>query len=241
MLPGTARTAQEKATCKPAPRTRGSIAEGSHVQYVNGSAEFAAAPRARCANAWRRRPPRPAGVRSRSHSWRSSKAQPRRTCCAAAADRGLSDFGESYLQEALREDCGTAGSRAHLALHRPPAGQQDAPHRGALRLGARARSPADRRAARRTAPLPRAAAERVPAGEPRPAKRSKGGVAPRQLPALAAAVAALPRLKLRGLMCLPPPEERAARASAHWFARAARAAGTAERRAAAASTRSRWA
>jgi pyridoxal phosphate enzyme (YggS family) len=33
----------------------------------------------------------------------------------------------------------------------------------------------------------------------------KGGVTPAELPALAAAVAALPRLQLRGLMCIPPP------------------------------------
>jgi len=33
---------------------------------------------------------------------------------------------------------------------------------------------------------------------------SKGGVGPADLPALASAVMALPRLKLRGLMCMPP-------------------------------------
>jgi pyridoxal phosphate enzyme (YggS family) len=33
----------------------------------------------------------------------------------------------------------------------------------------------------------------------------KGGVAPADVPALAATVAALPRLRLRGLMCIPPP------------------------------------
>jgi pyridoxal phosphate enzyme (YggS family) len=33
----------------------------------------------------------------------------------------------------------------------------------------------------------------------------KGGVAPAEVPALAAAIAALPRLRLRGLMCIPPP------------------------------------
>ena len=35
---------------------------------------------------------------------------------------------------------------------------------------------------------------------------TKGGVAPEALPGLAGAVAALPRLKLRGLMCVPPPQ-----------------------------------
>jgi pyridoxal phosphate enzyme (YggS family) len=46
---------------------------------------------------------------------------------------------------------------------------------------------------------------------------SKGGVTTAELPALASAVAALPRLKLRGLMCIPPDEEDPAR-QRHWFA-----------------------
>lgn len=36
---------------------------------------------------------------------------------------------------------------------------------------------------------------------------TKSGVAPNALPALAAAVSALPRLRLRGLMCIPDPAE----------------------------------
>lgn len=36
---------------------------------------------------------------------------------------------------------------------------------------------------------------------------SKSGVAPEQLPQLAAQVAALPRLQLRGLMCIPDPDQ----------------------------------
>ena len=42
------------------------------------------------------------------------------------------------------------------------------------------------------------------------AEASKGGVAPAALPALAAEVARLPRLRLRGLMCIPPPATDAA-------------------------------
>jgi PLP dependent protein len=38
------------------------------------------------------------------------------------------------------------------------------------------------------------------------AEDGKGGVAPAQLPALAEIVAGLPRLRLRGLMCIPPPQ-----------------------------------
>jgi hypothetical protein len=45
---------------------------------------------------------------------------------------------------------------------------------------------------------------------------SKGGAAPTALAGLARAVAALPRLKLRGLMCIPPEETQAARQRA-WF------------------------
>jgi pyridoxal phosphate enzyme (YggS family) len=45
---------------------------------------------------------------------------------------------------------------------------------------------------------------------------SKAGVGAAQLPQLAAQVAQLPRLKLRGLMCLPPQETDAGR-QRHWF------------------------
>jgi PLP dependent protein len=49
------------------------------------------------------------------------------------------------------------------------------------------------------------------------AESTKGGVAPAGLAALAGAVAALPRLRLRGLMCIPPEEADPARQRA-WFA-----------------------
>jgi PLP dependent protein len=52
-------------------------------------------------------------------------------------------------------------------------------------------------------------------------ENSKGGVEPADLPELAAAVATLPRIALRGLMCIPPPEDDPAR-QRHWFAEAAR-------------------
>ncbi len=50
---------------------------------------------------------------------------------------------------------------------------------------------------------------------------TKGGVTPAELPELAREVAALPRVALRGLMCIPPPEEDAARQRT-WFAQTAR-------------------
>jgi hypothetical protein len=39
---------------------------------------------------------------------------------------------------------------------------------------------------------------------------TKGGVAPDELPGLARAISELPRLRLRGLMCVPPPQPNAA-------------------------------
>jgi hypothetical protein len=51
---------------------------------------------------------------------------------------------------------------------------------------------------------------------------SKGGVSVAELPALAAAVSALPRLVLRGLMCIPPDEEDPTR-QRMWFAAMRRA------------------
>jgi PLP dependent protein len=53
-------------------------------------------------------------------------------------------------------------------------------------------------------------------------EESKGGVALDELPSLAAQVAALPRLRLRGLMCLPPAETELDR-QRHWFAQVRRA------------------
>jgi pyridoxal phosphate enzyme (YggS family) len=52
-------------------------------------------------------------------------------------------------------------------------------------------------------------------------EESKGGITPTELQELAAAVAVLPQISLRGLMCLPPPEEDSAR-QRHWFAETAR-------------------
>jgi pyridoxal phosphate enzyme (YggS family) len=42
------------------------------------------------------------------------------------------------------------------------------------------------------------------------AEANKSGVLPAELPAVAEALAALPRIRLRGLMCLPPPEPQVA-------------------------------
>ncbi len=49
----------------------------------------------------------------------------------------------------------------------------------------------------------------------------KSGVQPDDLAELASQIAELPRLRLRGLMCIPPPSEKLSR-QRHWFARLAR-------------------
>ena len=144
------------------------------------------------------------------------KAQPPELL-AAAADCGVTDFGESYLQEALTKVA--ALQERALTWHfigriqanktRPIAATFAWVH--ALdRLKV-----AERLAAQRpphAAPL-NVCLEVNIAGE-----ASKGGVAPGELPALAAAVARLPHLTLRGLMSIAPEESEPARQRA-WFAR----------------------
>ncbi|MEJ0036968.1 MAG: YggS family pyridoxal phosphate-dependent enzyme [Gammaproteobacteria bacterium] len=50
---------------------------------------------------------------------------------------------------------------------------------------------------------------------------TKGGITPAELPQLAREVAALPRIALRGLMCIPPPDDDPSRQRT-WFAQTAR-------------------
>jgi PLP dependent protein len=144
------------------------------------------------------------------------KAQPVELL-AAAADCGVTDFGESYLQEALAK-IAALRTRA-LTWHfigriqanktRPIAESFSWVH--ALdRVKV-----AERLAAQRPpeAPPLNVCLEVNIAGEP-----SKGGIMPAELPELAAHVARLPPLTLRGLMCIPPEEAEPARQRA-WFAR----------------------
>ncbi len=143
-----------------------------------------------------------------------SKAQPPQAV-AAAADLGLREFGESYLNEALekiaalqdRELTWHFVGRLQANKTRPIAEHFAWVHAlDRLRI-------AERLAAQRPfhAP-PLNVCLQVNLG----AETSKGGVPPEEAGALAQAVAALPRLKLRGLMCLPPPETDPAR-QRHWF------------------------
>jgi PLP dependent protein len=144
----------------------------------------------------------------------------------AAARAGVRDFGESYLQEALDK---------MAAVDQLRAADRAAPHEPELtwhfigRLQSNKTRPvaegfawvhavdrlkiAERLAEQRPyyAPPLNICLQVNVAGE-----GSKGGVDLAGLPALAAAVAKLPRLKLRGLMCLPPEEQDPAR-QRHWF------------------------
>jgi len=144
------------------------------------------------------------------------KAQPVELL-AAAADCGVGDFGESYLQEALVK-IAALRSRAlswhfigHIQANKTRLIAETFAWVHALdRLKI-----AERLAAQRPfhAPPLNVCLQFNLAGE-----STKGGVTPAELPALAAAVAQLPRLALRGLMCIPPEETDPARQRA-WFAR----------------------
>jgi PLP dependent protein len=135
---------------------------------------------------------------------------------AGAADCGITDFGESYLQEALAALAALQGRAltwhfiGHLQANKTrPVAEQFAWVHSVDRLKL-----AERLAAQRPyhAPPLNVCLQVSIGGE-----GSKGGVSPAELPQLAAAVAALPRLNLRGLMCLPPEESDPQRQRA-WFA-----------------------
>ena len=134
----------------------------------------------------------------------------------AAAEAGVRDFGESYVDEALGKL--TALEDLALTWHfigrlqankTRPVAERFAWVHGLDRLRI-----AERLSAQRPYHAP---ALNVCIQVNLSAEASKGGVSPAQLPALAAQVATLPRLKLRGLMCIPPEEADPAR-QRQWFA-----------------------
>lgn len=147
-----------------------------------------------------------------------TKGQPAAAIQEAAAF-GLHDFGESYLQEALPKiaTIGVAAATHQLTWHfigrlqsnkTRPVAETFAWVHAVDRLKI-----AERLAEQRPyyAPPLNVCLQVNVAGED-----SKGGVGFAELPALATAVKALPRLKLRGLMCLPPDEEDPER-QRQWF------------------------
>ncbi len=134
-----------------------------------------------------------------------SKMQPPEAVREAHA-AGLAHFGENYVQEALDKIAALADLRAVLEWHligplqsnktRAVAEAFDWVHTiDRLKL-------AERLSAQRPDGLPplQVCVQVNVSGE-----ASKSGVAPAEVPALAHAVAALPRLRLRGLMAIPAP------------------------------------
>src|SRR3984885_14820213 len=130
------------------------------------------------------------------------KAQPLELV-AAAAGCGVTDFGENYLSEALERIA--ALQNPALTWHfigriqsnkTRPIAEHFAWVHALDRL-----SVAERLSAQRPFHAPPL---NVCLQVNLDAEASKGGVAPQEVPALAGALAALPRLRLRGLMYIPP-------------------------------------
>jgi PLP dependent protein len=122
-----------------------------------------------------------------------------------AATAGVTDFGENYLQEATAKMLQLAD--LPLTWHFIGAIQSNKTRAIAERFawvhGVDRLNVARRLAEQRPFHAPPLNICIQVALEPEP---TKGGVSPEALPELAAAVALLPRITLRGLMCLPPPQ-----------------------------------
>ena len=130
-----------------------------------------------------------------------SKAQPA-AAVAGARDAGQMDFGENYLQDALPKLTALAGRGicwhfiGQLQSNKTRTVAEHFAWMHTLDRESIARRLSEQRPAS-LAPLEVCLQVNV-SGE-----ASKGGVAPERLPALAEAVAALPGLRLRGLMAIP--------------------------------------
>jgi pyridoxal phosphate enzyme (YggS family) len=134
----------------------------------------------------------------------------------AAARAGLRHFGESYLQEALEK---MSAVPARDLIWHFIGGLQANKTRLVAENFAWVHSVDRLRIAERLsnqrpyhAPLLNVCIQVNVGGE-----LSKGGASPSDVPDLVAAIGKLPRLKLRGLMCLPPEEDDPTR-QRHWFA-----------------------
>jgi pyridoxal phosphate enzyme (YggS family) len=123
----------------------------------------------------------------------------------AAATAGVEDFGENYLQEALAKQDALAD--LPICWHFIGGLQSNKTRAVAERFQwvhsidrlSIARRLSDQRPFH-AAPL-NLCIQVALVPEP-----NKGGIAPMALPGLAAGIAGLPRVKLRGLMCVPPPQ-----------------------------------
>jgi len=143
-----------------------------------------------------------------------SKAQPAELIAAAAA-AGLRDFGESYLKEALAKIA---------ALHEHPLTWHFVGRVQANKTRPIAESFAWVHAVDRLKIAERLSEQRPHYAPPLNVclqvniggEASKGGAPAAEVPELARAIARLPRLALRGLMCIPPEETEVPRQRA-WF------------------------
>jgi pyridoxal phosphate enzyme (YggS family) len=144
-----------------------------------------------------------------------AKAQPV-SRLVAALDAGLAHLGENYLQEARAHFDALAGrafGRHFIGALQTNKTREAAALFDWVHTVDRIRI-AERLSAQRPASLPPlSVCIQVQLGD----EGTKSGVAPAGLPALAAGVARLPRLTLRGLMALPPEETDAVR-QRRWFA-----------------------
>ncbi|HLS99742.1 MAG TPA: YggS family pyridoxal phosphate-dependent enzyme [Porticoccaceae bacterium] len=145
-----------------------------------------------------------------------SKTQPAASIRAAHAG-GLRDFGENYLQEALDKIAllrDLADIRWHFIGPIQSNKTRAIAEHFAWAHGVDRLKIAERLSQQRPAALPplNVCLQVNIDGE-----ASKSGVAPEALPALADAVAALPGLRLRGLMAIPAPSDDAAAQRAPFF------------------------
>jgi hypothetical protein len=134
-----------------------------------------------------------------------------KTCPAAdvraAHAAGLTDFGENYVQEALAKMQALADLRTRLCWHLIGPLQSNKTREVAERFdwvhSVDRLKIAERLAAQRPAGLaPLQVCLQVNVS----GEASKSGALPADVPALASAVASLPRLALRGLMSIPEPQ-----------------------------------
>jgi pyridoxal phosphate enzyme (YggS family) len=132
-----------------------------------------------------------------------SKQQPPEAV-AAAADAGQREFGENYVREGVAKIEALRGR--DLSWHFIGQLQANKTRDVAEHFQWVHTLDRERIAARLDAQRPHYAAPlEVLLQVSLEAEPGKGGVVPDALPQLAERVAALPRLRLRGLMCLPPP------------------------------------
>jgi hypothetical protein len=133
-----------------------------------------------------------------------SKQQPESMVRAAAA-AGQREFGENYVQEGA-DKVDALADLPGLVWHFIGQLQANKTREVAARFDWVHTVDRERIAARLSAQRPHHAPPLQVLLQVRLADEAgKGGVTPTEVPALATAVAALPRLQLRGLMCIPPP------------------------------------